>query len=145
MTFPVRRQSLENYVESNINNPDVVFFAIVEKSSGTHIGNIKLGPINWIDRNAEFGRLIGRTENRAKGYGSEAANLVVNYALNVLNLHKLFVSSLASNSAAISSNKKLGFEVEAVIKEKRFTNGKYEDIVIMGLSKDSFHLYQKKV
>lgn len=144
MTFPSVRDSVEKYVRGYIENPDVVFLAIIEKSSGVHVGNIKLGPINWVSRNAEFGRLIGLREYRSKGYGSEAVSLLLHYSFNVLNLNKIFASCLGSNVSAINSNKKAGLEVDAVVKEKFFASGKYEDVVIMGISAEMYRRMIRK-
>ena len=138
MTFPATRESVEKYVLNHISNPDVVFLAIIEKSTDMHVGNIKLGPINWISRNTDYGRLIGLRESRSKGYGSEAASLLLHYAFDVLNLHKVFAGCVSSNLSAINSNRKAGLEVEATIKEKYFTCGRYEDVVIMGITADMY-------
>ena len=142
MTFPSVRESVEKYVSGHVGNRDVIFFAIIEKSSGIHIGNIKLGPINWVSRNAEFGRLIGLREFRSKGYGAEAVALLLHYSFNVINMNKIFAGCLRSNVSAISSNKKAGLEVEAIVKEKYFACGKYEDVVIMGISAE---MYRRKL
>jgi RimJ/RimL family protein N-acetyltransferase len=142
MTFPGTRASVEDYVSREMKNPTIVFLAIVEKSTGRHVGNLKLGPISWVDRNAEYGRLLGDAAARSRGYGSEAARLILRYAFEVLNLHKIFATCLASNNAAIRSNEHCGLRVEAVIKEKRFVEGKYEDIVYMGITRSQFYAPQ---
>lgn len=142
MTFPSVRESVEKYVSGHVGNRDFIFLAIIEKSSGVHIGNIKLGPINWVSRNAEFGRLIGLPEFRSKGYGAEAVALLLHYSFNVINMNKIFAGCLGSNVSAISSNKKAGLEVEAIVKEKYFACGKYEDVVIMGISAE---MYRRKL
>lgn len=139
MTFPGTRKAIESYVAKESCNPASVFLAIIEKNTGKHVGNIKLGSISWVDRNAEFGRMLGDESARYKGYGSEAAHLILRYAFDVLNLHKVFATCLASNSAAISSNKKNGMIVEGTIKEKRFVEGKYEDVIYMGINRRDYY------
>ena len=126
--------SIKNYVIRNLKNPDVLFFAIIEIKSNAHIGNIKLGPINWLDKNAEFGRLIGNKKFKSKGYGTEAAELVLKFSFKSLKLHKVFASCLKNNIAAIKSNKKNGMKVEACIKEKKFIKNRYHDVVYLGIS-----------
>ena len=111
-----------------------MFFAIIEKKTGVHIGNIKLGPIDWTSRNAYFGRLIGFPSFRSKGYGQEAVRLILHYAFNVLNMRKIFAGCLSSNVAAIQSNKKCGLAVEAILKEKHFSHGRYHDSVILSIT-----------
>ncbi len=138
MTFPGTRAAVEEYVAREARNPATVFLAIIEKDTGRHVGNIKLGPISWVDRNAEYGRLLGDVAARSKGYGSEAVRMILRYAFEVLNLHKVFATCLASNKAAIRSNEKNGLSVEATIKEKRYVEGHYEDVVYMGINKPTY-------
>jgi ribosomal-protein-alanine N-acetyltransferase len=138
MTFPGTRAAVEAYVDKESRNPATVFLAIIEKDTGRHVGNIKLGPVNWVDRNAEFGRLLGDGATRSKGYGSEAVSMILRYAFEVLNLYKVFATCLASNEAAIRSNEKNGLSLEATIKEKRFVDGKYEDVVYMGINRETY-------
>lgn len=138
MTFPARRESIEAYIEKEVKNPNVVFLAVIEKESDIHIGNVKLGPINWLDRNAEYGRLIGLESAKGKGYGKEIVYLILHYAFDYLNLHKVFASCLASNVSAIKSNEKSGLTIEGVLKDKRYTQGRYEDVVYMGITEEEF-------
>lgn len=138
MVFPATRSKTEQYVSQVLNDPNAVFLAIIEKTTGKHIGNIKLHRINWVDRHAEFGRLIGDSDARAKGYGSEVVQLILNYAFQRLNLHKVFAKCLAFNQAAIRSNEKNGLIVESVLKEFQYVEGKYEDVVIMGINRKTY-------
>ncbi len=138
MTFPGTRARVEEYVRRESGRPEVVFLAIIEKATNRHIGNIKLGPINWLDRRAEYGRLIGDMSVRSKGYGSEAVRLILGYAFDQLNLHKVYASCLASNAPAIRSNQKNGLEIEASFKEYRFVEGHFEDVVYMGITRQTW-------
>ena len=138
MTFPGTRKAVQDYVAREVANPTVIFLAIVVKKTGQHVGNIKLGPINWIDRNAEYGILVGDAPSRSKGYGSEAVRMILSYAFDILNLYKIFATSLASNKVAIRSYEKIGLSVEATVKEKRFVEGRYEDVVWMGVTRNEW-------
>lgn len=136
MCYPATMQSTRDYVAKAITDPGTVFFAIVEKSTGKHIGNIKLFNISSVHRTAEYGRLLGDPGVRGKGYGTEAVRLVLRYAFDVLNLRKVFASCLAHNAAAIRSNEKCGLSREGVLKEYRYHGGKYHDVLFMGVTRD---------
>jgi RimJ/RimL family protein N-acetyltransferase len=138
MTFPGTRQAVQDYVARESRRADVVFLAIVDKESGRHVGNIKLGPVSWVDRRADYGRLIGDPTARSKGYGSEAVRLILRYAFDILNLHKVGASCLASNAAAIRSNEKSGLTREGVLREHRFVEGRYEDVLFLGITRDEY-------
>ncbi len=137
-TMPSTREKVLEFVESATRRSDTIFLAIIEKETGTHVGNIKLGPISWIDRRAEYGRLIGTTATRSRGYGSEAAALIIRYAFQTLNLHKVYAKCLASNKIAIHSNEKNGLSVEATLKEYQYANGAYQDVAVMGITRQQW-------
>jgi [ribosomal protein S5]-alanine N-acetyltransferase len=131
--YPNSLESLKEYVNNNKNNDLNVFFAIVLKENKYHIGNIKLGPINWIHRFADVGIIIGEKNYWGKGYGTEAIKLVADYAFYTLNLNKLNSGCYAVNRASIKAFEKAGFAQEGVKKKQYFFEGKYIDDVQLGL------------
>ncbi len=64
--FSNSMEHLQNYVDEIINKKDLIFLAVILKENKQHIGNIKLGPIDWIHRNADIGVIIGE-----KDYGEK--------------------------------------------------------------------------
>ncbi len=70
--FPTASTDLEEYISTMKSNDDVLFLAIVDTESGKHIGNIKLGPINWIHRRGDIGVLIGEKDFWGRGIATEA-------------------------------------------------------------------------
>jgi len=131
--YPNSMESLQKYVKRKLGNPDEIFLAIINKERDFHIGNIKIGPINWIHRVAEVGILIGDKTSWGKGYGTEAIGLVVKYAFNILNLHKLTAGCYNSNQGSLKAFQKNGFEIEGIRKKHNFHNGKYIDAILLGL------------
>ncbi|MCD6558919.1 MAG: GNAT family N-acetyltransferase [Palaeococcus sp.] len=131
--YPQAREKIEEYVRSINSNPNYIFLAIIEKKSDKHIGNIKLGPINWIHRHAEVGLIIGEKTAWGKGYATEAIKLVTDYAFKKLNLHKLTASCYKDNVGSQKAFKKNGYVVEGIRKAHCFYDGKYTDIILMGI------------
>src|SRR3989338_6846813 len=41
------KESVQDYIKKQWEDPNTLFLAIVLKENGKHIGNIKLGPMNW--------------------------------------------------------------------------------------------------
>jgi len=110
-----------------------VNLAICLSENGQHIGNIYLRDIDWISRRGELHILIGEREHRGKGYGAAAVQLLVRYAFDSLGLHRIYLHVLEKNLAAIKMYKKCGFEREGVLKHHGFKNGKFENVLLMGL------------
>ena len=127
-------EKLKEYVASKINDADTLFLAIVMKENHLHIGNIKLGPINWIHRHGDIGIIIGEKKWNGKGYATEAIKLLCDHAFSTLNINKLTAGAYDVNIGSIKAFQKAGFTIEGTRKNYFFSNGKYVDMIIMGLN-----------
>ena len=130
---PNSMESLKKYVEEKQENKKEVFLAIIVKKNNNHIGNIKLGSINWTHRIGDIGILIGEKDYWGKGYATEAIGLIAEYAFAVLGLHKLTAGSISLNEGSVKAFKKNNFEIEGVRKKHAFINGTYVDAILLGL------------
>ncbi len=138
LRFPTTRSQLMEYIERQNRDVSIIFLAVVHKKTGKHIGNVKIGPIEWVDRRAEYGRLIGDKDCRGKGIGTEMVALILEYGFLMLNLHKMSTSAMANNIASIRSNEKNGLMRSGLRKEHRYYKGQYVDVVEMGILKKDY-------
>ena len=90
-------------------NKDMLF-DIVAIDGDRLLGNISLIKINYIDRSAELGILIGENDDRSKGYGTEAIKLLLDFAFNYLNLNNIGLTLIECNSRAKRCYEKAGFK-----------------------------------
>lgn len=130
--FPHSLESLSGYLE-NLKNNSNVMFAIIEVSKDKHIGNIKLGNINWIHRTADIGIIIGNKDYWGKGVATESISLVVDYAFKRLNLRKITAGAYINNIGSIKAFKKNSFIQSYIEKNKCFYDGKYVDCITLEL------------
>jgi len=137
-TFPTTAEDLDNYYRSITGSRNDVMLAIEEKTSGKHVGNVKLGPIHWVHRVATFGILIGEKELWGKGVGVEATRLMVEYGFQKLNLHRIDLGVFAEHEAAVRCYEKVGFKVEGRMREDLFHAGEYKDRIWMGLLRSEY-------
>ena len=126
-------EDLKQYVKKNIADPDTYLFAIVDKITVRHIGNIKLGPIRRVHRSASIGILLGDKRLFGRGLGTESIGLVADFAFNDLGLHKLTAGCYAPNRAAEKAFAKNGFKREGLRKQHCLFEGEYIDIIELGL------------
>jgi len=128
---------LKQYVLDQINNPDVLFKAIILLDNDNHIGNIKLGPINWQKKTAEIGLIIGEKNQWGKGYGTEAIKLLCNLAFEKLKLNTLTAGYFLGNEASMKVFTKNNFHVTHTTKEI-YQNIKYPvDVIWLSLQNPS--------
>jgi len=135
---PTTPASLQRYVDDVGRAPGTVMLAIVDKATGDHVGNIKLGPVHPLHRRADLGVMIGDKRCWNRGYGREAVALVVEYGFQRLNLHKITLGVYADNTAAIKIYERLGFVIEGTQRRHLFRDGDYHDRHIMGILRDEW-------
>lgn len=105
----------------------------VESARGRYLGSVGLHGINWIDRCCEFGVVIASPRDWGHGYAAAAVRAGVELAFARLHLHRLEVPVLARNRVARAMYERLGFFPEGVLRDRRFFDGQYEDVVVLSL------------
>ena len=128
----------KEYFQNMTKSKDDVLFAIIDKETDTHIGCVGLHNIDWVHRSANLGIIIGETYFWGKGYGRKVWNMITEYGLFVLNLHRIYADVMVENVASIKSAKASGFKEEGVIRDKYYKNGKYHNVVMLSVLKDDF-------
>ncbi len=110
---------------------DAAVFTIYERSSGRPIGNTDLREIDYRNRSAGFGLLIGEAECRGKGYGTEATRLMLDVAFTALGLHSVLLSTYAYNLAGYHAYLNAGFREIGRRRECRWMGGRLWDEILM--------------
>ncbi|MFC1723149.1 GNAT family N-acetyltransferase [Nanoarchaeota archaeon] len=128
---------LKQYIQKQIDNPNSLFVGVFDKESKTHIGNIKLEPIDWSRRTAVFGILIGDKNYWGKGIGTEATKLIVDFAFKSLDLKEIELGVISTNIPAIHVYKKVGFVIDRVEKNKMKHGNKLYDRIVMKIRRGS--------
>jgi RimJ/RimL family protein N-acetyltransferase len=111
--------------------PDHVF--AIETQEGAHIGNTGLHNVDWKNRNAELGIVIGEKDYWGQGYGTDAIQTLLGYAFGEMNLHRVSLRVDADNLRGIRCYEKCGFCHEGTLRQVVFTEGKYKDQHIMAI------------
>ena len=122
--------SLFDYLTKNTEQP-IFFWAVIIKEDNTHIGNIKVDPINKRNRTGEFGILMGDKKKWGQGYAKEATKAVIDYCFKVLELRKITLGVIKDNIGAVKLYQNLGFETEGIYKMHGIYNGKFCDALRM--------------
>ncbi|MBD5499937.1 MAG: UDP-4-amino-4,6-dideoxy-N-acetyl-beta-L-altrosamine N-acetyltransferase [Lachnospiraceae bacterium] len=129
---PFTREGHLHWIETMVKTGKVVQFLICTRED-IPIGSIYLRDIDRTFNNAEYGIFIGEETALSKGYGTEAAKLMISYAFGELKLHKLKLRVLADNERAKKSYEKAGFMQEAYLKDEVYLQGGYRDVILMAL------------
>lgn len=117
-------------------------FIISDKDTQSYIGQIDLHQIDYRNRNATLGIVIGKKNYLGKGYGQEAIELLEQFVFKTLNLNRLELDVFEYNERAYKCYLKCGFKEEGRMRQKLFRDGQYWDVIKMSILKEE---YEKKV
>ncbi len=117
-------EELRSFAKQMINSQIDYFFAILIKTKQYHIGNVRLGPINFNTMNSKFGILIGDKSFHGLGIGSEVLELIKDFGFNYLNLNKLSFNVVKNHTAAMRLYEKSNFTCLGEVEKKFIKDGK---------------------
>jgi RimJ/RimL family protein N-acetyltransferase len=109
--------------------------AVCLADTGQLVGMVSLTRIDYVHRNAEYNAMVGERASQNRGIGTEATRAMVRHGFFDLNLHRIYVSILRDNISSIRMCEKAGFRQEGTIREGAYKNGRYHDLVLMGVLK----------
>lgn len=130
---PFTREGHENWTKTMIDTGRAIQFIICTKEDKRPVGSVYLRDIDQDHNKAEYGIFIGEEDALGKGYGTQAAKLMIEYAFHTAGLHKLMLRVLAENKQALRSYEKAGFIREAYLKDEVFLEGRYKDVIYMAV------------
>ena len=136
--FPSSMQDQQKWFNSLSVNNNNQKFAIESEELGL-IGMANLVEINWKDRNAFHGMLIGEKNSRGKGYGVDTVMTINRYAFEELGLMRLDTTIIEYNEPSIAVyTKKCGWQIEGVKKNYYHRKNKWWDQIVLGITRDDY-------
>jgi len=125
------------YQEVRDDSSQMVF--AIESEAGQHIGNLSLMDLNWKDRSAELGIVIGDKSQWGKGYAQDATRTLLALAFGEMNLNRVYLRVFAEHEAAINAYRKCGFVEEGRLREEIYADGRYHDMLVMAILRREFN------
>lgn len=121
--------------------PEKICFRI--EKDGRITGQVCLKRIRWINHKAEISLFV-IPEAQGMGMGWAALEAIISYGFNRLNLYRLEAEVIENNAPSIRLMKKAGFTEEGRLREAKFMNGSYHDLLRFGLLRREFDTKTKK-
>ncbi len=136
--WPPGASEVRDWFQRMEGDPRTRNFAILDKS-GQFIGNIGLRNLNWQSRTVDLVIFIGDRRFWGNGYGRDAICAVLDHLFANLNLHRVGLQVLEYNERAIRCYQACGFVVEGRSRQAHYANGRYWDLIQMGILKDEWY------
>jgi RimJ/RimL family protein N-acetyltransferase len=131
MPRPMTLEQEQSWYDGAAKSSNTYSFTIYERATWNPIGNTSLMGVDWRNRTAEFGILIGEADARGKGYGTEVTCLMLDYAFTALGLHSLYLRVHEYNLAGQRAYAKAGFREFGRRRESQFMGGHLWDVIYM--------------
>ena len=132
------------WYDSYLSNRSKMVRCAITDENDSIIGIISLVSIDTLHQCAELHIMIGRTTDQNKGAGTFAVQKMLEHAFLNLNLNRVELSVLSTNSRAIHLYKKCGFTYEGTKRQARFKHGEFQNMDLYSVLRDEYLNRSKK-
>ncbi len=109
---------------------------IVETLEGDTCGLVILSRIAAIDRSCELSIFL-EPASRRQGIGTDVIETITDVLLTQWNFHRVTAQSEEHNAAAHALFSRLGYVLEGRLREARFFDGAWHDVLVFGRLRDT--------
>lgn len=129
--LPITLELQKKWVEKVTNDSSQILFIVADNQTDEFIGFCSLYDIDRRNAKAEYGRLLVDPKFKGKGIGKQIEGMILEYAFNHLNLHKVYAEVFSNNKNVIEMHIRNGFKIAGEYKEHIYKNGVWEDVTYL--------------
>lgn len=129
-------KTCEDFIQNCNADPCSHLFGIFLRDSDAHIGNAKLGFINQTHARGELSMFIGVKSCWGKGFATEVVRSITEYGFEHLGLERIQAGCYEEHIASLSVFKKVGYQVEGLLREHVISNGHRTGCFWLGILKN---------
>jgi [ribosomal protein S5]-alanine N-acetyltransferase len=126
-------QAIKEWIERRGKASDDLVWAIADRETNACLGHAGLYQIDHRVRACDFGILIGDSSRWGKGIGREVTSAIVAYGFDELNMNRIELCFIASNTRAMRLYEGLGFVREGLKRQAQYRTGEYLDVILMAI------------
>jgi ribosomal-protein-alanine N-acetyltransferase len=141
--FPFTEKQEQEWLEDAARDQQQVLWAVVLRHNGKLIGNTVLEKINWRNRHAESGILIGEKDEWGKGYATETMRLRTWYAFTELGLEKVMTFVVMPNEASRRALEHVGYHQCGIWRRHVLVDGRWHDAWLGEILRDEWQARQE--
>jgi len=138
MSAAMVKKKYEKFEKEIEEDKNIFYFTIRAREDDRLIGKAVIYRVEWSNGNGMLRLGIGSAEDRRKGYGSQAMQMLLRYMFAELNLFRIAVDVPEYNEAAIALVKKFGFVEEVRRRKALDRDGRRWDLLVFGLLQEEW-------
>ena len=135
---PQIKKKYEDLAKEADEQRDLFSFAVRTIENDRLIGFARLFGVEWTHGVGRILIGLGDPIDRGRGYGREALQMLLRYAFDELNLHRITATTFEYNTTAIHFLQRNGFVLEVTRREAVQRDGRYWDFLAFGLLHDEW-------
>jgi RimJ/RimL family protein N-acetyltransferase len=137
--FPTNKNDQQKWFDNlSVGSVNQRFAIEVEKLG--MIGTANIVDIDWKNKNAFHGMLLGDKDIRGKGYGVDTVMAIMKFAFEELGLNRLDGSMISYNEGSLKMYiEKCGWKKEGVQRNWYFRKNQFWDKIIVGITKEDYY------
>jgi RimJ/RimL family protein N-acetyltransferase len=135
--MPLHRLQEEKYVDQMAESKDDVVWMILDENASP-IGVSGIHRIDWANRNARTGTVLGERSVWGKGYGTEVMALRTRWAFEELGMHRLQSECFAENTASRRCLEKAGYKLIGVARQRMWRNAGWHDLYLFDVLEEEW-------
>lgn len=135
--YYISKEYDKKWIENKIfQNQNQVYLTILFNNNP--IGYLGVIDIDYRNRKVKWAGINIHKSYTGKGYGTIAANLLLKFVFEELNMNKFYGYWLEDNLASIKMAEKIGFKKEGFEKDYVFKCNKYHNVYMMSIFYDDY-------
>jgi len=144
LVSPMSRFEEEQWYDAMMKKPASEHVLVIEVKDQSPnddyrpIGTCQFHNIDWRNRSAEIGIMIGEKTFWNRGYGTETMRLLLIHGFDTLNFHRIWLQVYEKNKRGIRAYEKAGFQHEGKYRQAHYQNGEYFDVHLMSVLKEEW-------
>jgi RimJ/RimL family protein N-acetyltransferase len=137
--LPASAETAQSFAEryADCKDPDGFIIFSVETPAGALVGGVTLHSRDEKNGRFSFGVRIYRPF-RGRGYATEAVRILLRYGFHERRYQKANSACLEINEESIRLHRRLGFKEEGRRRRHVYTDGRYYDDLLFGLTREEF-------
>lgn len=132
------KESVIDYIEDGAKSRLHYMYGIFDSESDRHIGNLKIGPIQWNHLVSDLVCVIGDRDFWGKGLAKEAIRLGNRVAFEVHGMRKVSGGIASGNIGSIKAYTGADWVIEATMKGHHLINGEAQDRIVVSCFNPKF-------
>lgn len=125
------KEKVIEYFKNGRENKSFFMYAVCLSDNGKHIGNLKIGPIDYKHSTSDLVTVIWDRTQWGKSLATDAIKEGNKIAFEIYNIRKLTGGIYESNVGSIKAYTKAGWIIEGKLFNHYIVKGKFEDRVLV--------------